>query len=542
MICASLVGLVSYIFFRNEAIVSNAQRAENIAQSAAAIINPDDFTQIVDTLEKNDNWHTAKRALDKIKADTDVAFLYVLDARISDNATYYMEGYSYNLEEDELDLGAQENANAYDDEMHLAIATGQPQVTDIYNSVGFGRMVSGFAPVKNGGTVVGVVGVDIGVDDVMQEVTEFGLRIIVIILIFCLLFGFFSVYLVNRFLGKPISQLSEAADLLAIGDVNVDISIKRSDEIGQLADSFQAMIKSIQSQIAVMEELANGNLAVSPEIRSNKDSMNKAIERTIKKLNSMFVDILSSAAQVSTAANQISQSSQMLASSSVEQTASIDRFAGSVTHVYEQSEITTEKTADAHVADVDAEKIIAESSELMNEMTNAMNDINQSSKEISHIIKTIDDIAFQTNILALNAAVEAARAGEYGKGFAVVADEVRNLASKSAMAAQETTSLIEKSNQNVANGNKIASATRESLMRVRDISKRISDVLAYIGSAADEQKQSISDMNQAVDQIAQAVQANSANAEESAASAEELAAQATQLNSIVSNFRLRDQR
>ena len=332
--------------------------------------------------------------------------------------------------------------------------------------------------------------------------------------------------LVNNYLGKPIVELTKAADLLAEGNVDINISMQRNDEIGQLAASFQTMIHGIQAQISVMEELADGNLNITPKLRSEQDAMNKALEKMIHKLNVMFRDILSSANQVSGAANQISMTSQQLASSSIQQTSSIEQFAGNVAHVYEQSEVTLSKTSDAHSADSDAGSIIQESTELMQDMTDAMNDINKSSLEISNIIKTINDIAFQTNILALNAAVEAARAGQHGKGFAVVADEVRNLAAKSA--------------QNVKHGNKITNTTRESLGKVENISRRISEVLRHIDSAAELQKETIVGMNQSVEQISSLVHNNSALAEESAASAEELAAQANLLNQIVSNFRLRN--
>lgn len=58
--------------------------------------------------------------------------------------------------------------------------------------------------------------------------------------------------------------------------------------------------------------------------------------------------------------------------------------------------------------------------------------------------------------------------GAAGKGFAVVADEVRNLASKSAEAAKDTTSLIENSMRQVENGTKIVDETAKSLLQVVD--------------------------------------------------------------------------
>ena len=82
-----------------------------------------------------------------------------------------------------------------------------------------------------------------------------------------------------------------------------------------------------------------------------------------------------------------------------------------------------------------------------------MERISDTSKEIQNIIGAIEDFASQTNLLSLNASIEAARAGEAGKGFAVVADQIGKLASDSAQSAIDTKKLIEKSLDEIENGN-----------------------------------------------------------------------------------------
>ena len=72
----------------------------------------------------------------------------------------------------------------------------------------------------------------------------------------------------------------------------------------------------------------------------------------------------------------------------------------------------------------------------------AIEDLSARSEKIGGIVTTITGLAEQTNLLALNAAIEAARAGEQGRGFAVVAEEVRKLAEESQRAAAEIETLI----------------------------------------------------------------------------------------------------
>ena len=178
-------------------------------------------------------------------------------------------------------------------------------------------------------------------------------------------------------------------------------------------------------------------------------------------------------------------------------------------------------------------------SNLMKELVVAMDEINTSSRDISKIIKAIDEIAFQTNLLALNAAVEAARAGQHGKGFAVVAEEVRNLAARSAKAAQETAELIESSGKKVANGTGVAERTEQALGQIVGDVAKVSDLVAEIAAASNEQAEGIDQVNQGLSQIDRVTQQTTAIAEESAAAAEELSGLSDRLRQMLSRFQLR---
>jgi len=176
--------------------------------------------------------------------------------------------------------------------------------------------------------------------------------------------------------------------------------------------------------------------------------------------------------------------------------------------------------------------------ESMNRMSSAINQIKSSSAATAKIVKTIDEIAFQTNLLALNAAVEAARAGDAGRGFAVVAEEVRNLAMRSAEAAKNTANLIEEAVKNSENGVAINAEVLKNFQEITEKTNKVSQVVAEIAAASDQQDQGISQLNKAVEQLNQLTQQNAANAEESASAAEEMSSQSEEMRSMVAGFKL----
>ncbi|MBN8803397.1 MAG: hypothetical protein J0H05_17285, partial [Stenotrophomonas acidaminiphila] len=164
-------------------------------------------------------------------------------------------------------------------------------------------------------------------------------------------------------------------------------------------------------------------------------------------------------------------------------------------------------------------------------------DIEASSKKIADIISVIDGIAFQTNILALNAAVEAARAGEQGRGFAVVASEVRTLAQRSAGAAKEIKELIENSVDKVAEGSALVHQAGSTMGEIVSSVQRVTDIMAEISAASQEQSAGIEQVNQTVTQMDETTQQNAALVEEATAAARTMENQANALATAVSMFR-----
>jgi methyl-accepting chemotaxis protein len=243
--------------------------------------------------------------------------------------------------------------------------------------------------------------------------------------------------------------------------------------------------------------------------------------------------------QIASCAIQVSESSHSLSQSATEAAASIEEITASMTEMASQTGLNAENAEQANELSKSARGGAMQGAELMEKMLVAIWDINTSSEDISKIIKVIDEIAFQTNLLALNAAVEAARAGQHGKGFAVVAEEVRTLAARSAKAAKETAELIENSVAKTRNGTELADKTAGALQTIVDGANKVSDLVAEISMASNEQAQGFSQVNLGLGQIDGVTQQNTANAEESAAAAMELTSQAERMQQMLARFTLK---
>ena len=288
--------------------------------------------------------------------------------------------------------------------------------------------------------------------------------------------------------------------------------------------------------IRIAGTIAEGDFSSS--IDSAAGSMLRSLHDMQHKLARTIVRIRESGDTITVASREIVAGNRDLALRTEDQARSLEQTVQSMQQLTSTVRQNADNAQRANQLAAAASGVAVEGGAVVAQVVGTMGTINASSQKIVDIISVIDGIAFQTNILALNAAVEAARAGEQGRGFAVVASEVRNLAQRSAAAAKEIKHLIEDSVQRVEQGARFADQAGSTMHEIVQGIQRVTDIMAEITTASQEQSAGIEQMLHALAHIDQGTQQNAALVQQAAAATQSLQDQADNLAQAVSVFKL----
>ncbi|MCC4595312.1 methyl-accepting chemotaxis protein [Xanthomonas campestris pv. phormiicola] len=340
---------------------------------------------------------------------------------------------------------------------------------------------------------------------------------------------------------RQLAQSAADGDFSARGDAerfqfDFRVMVESLNQLMTTADG------NLQSLSALLQSIANGDLTarMHGEFRGVFAQMRDDANATAHQLSEIVGRIKHSAVSINAAASEIAAGNDDLSRRTEQQAASLEETAASMEELTSTVKQNADHARQANQLAVGAAAVASEGGDVVGQVVTTMSGIEASSKKIADIISVIDGIAFQTNILALNAAVEAARAGEQGRGFAVVASEVRTLAQRSAGAAKEIKSLIDDSVGQVANGSTLVRQAGQTMSEIVSSVQRVTDIMAEISSASQEQSAGIEQVNQTVTQMDESTQQNAALVEEASAAARSMEQQATELAQAVALFKLED--
>ncbi|WP_454260240.1 methyl-accepting chemotaxis protein [Pseudoxanthomonas mexicana] len=341
---------------------------------------------------------------------------------------------------------------------------------------------------------------------------------------------------------KRLAMAASAGDFSQRGDVD-----KYRHDFRDMVGGLNHLMETTDGNLAEVSELlkaiARGDLTARMEgdFHGVFASMRDDANATVAQLTDIVGRIQEASGSINTAAGEIASGNLDLSRRTEQQAANLEETAASMEELTSTVRQNAESARQANQLSIGAASVASQGGEVVGKVVTTMRDIEHSSKKIADIISVIDGIAFQTNILALNAAVEAARAGEQGRGFAVVASEVRTLAQRSANAAKEIKGLIETSVDKVADGSKLVNQAGATMGEIVASVQRVTDIMAEISAASQEQSAGIEQVNQTITQMDETTQQNAALVEEASAAARSMEEQAQALSESVSVFKLHAQ-
>jgi len=334
---------------------------------------------------------------------------------------------------------------------------------------------------------------------------------------------------VNETLDAVINPLNIAADYvdrISKGDIPPAITETYNGDFDAIRNNLNVLIQAMNDITRTAEKIALGDLTVTVQKRSEKDTLMMSLQDMVEKLSDIVMEVKGAADNVAAGSEQMSSTAEQMSEGASEQAASAEEASSSM----EQMAANIRQNADNARQ---TEKIAGKSAEDAREGGKAVEETVVAMKTIAEKIAIVEEIARQTDLLALNAAIEAARAGEHGKGFAVVAAAVRRLAERSAEAAGEISKLSTSSVEVAEKAGGLLGAI------VPDIQKT-AQLVQEITAASTEQNTGAEQINTAIQQLNSVVQQNASAAEELSSTSEELSSQSNQLLELVSFFKIKE--
>lgn len=389
------------------------------------------------------------------------------------------------------------------------------------------------------------------------------------------------------FSNRLMLQINKIMDMfgnIGIGDFSARAEVVTQDELGEMAETMNAMLDNtlalIQSrderdaiQASIMRllneisDLADGDLTVRAEVTEEiTGAIADSFNAMAVQLSEVVKGVKQSAVEVGRSSQEVEQSTRDLAGFSEKQAEKIQEaivtikdLATAIRNISQHAGLSAEVSNKARISAQEGSLAVKKTNEAMSAIKDNMRGtartikrLGESSQEIGNITQIINDIADRTSILALNASIQAAMAGDAGRGFAVVAEEVQRLAERSAGSTKQIEALVtgiqkeiveaaasmEKSIQYVVTGTELSDEAFTKLEEIETVSNQLAATISDISATAQQQSRDSELIADMMEEVGVLTTQTTGATKDTVASMEKIASTSKRLEQSIAAFKL----
>ncbi|MBN2441852.1 MAG: methyl-accepting chemotaxis protein [Spirochaetales bacterium] len=252
---------------------------------------------------------------------------------------------------------------------------------------------------------------ELPVAEAYQEIVQNAITSILITLFIALVAGAIGVFLARQ-LSVPLIDLTQTANRIANGEMELEAKVKGPREVSLLAAVFNKSNRFLTEIIAKAKEITMQLNTSTKEIEAATQEQTSASNQNA----SGITEVSATLQELTITAKQITKNVGELVFSSEEV----------ITFLQE-----SEKQLEQIVSQLD------EVGEISKSNTKEIEELGKRSILINEMVELIKEVASKTNILSINASIEASRSTEGGSGFSVVAAEIRELSKETIDSAKK---------------------------------------------------------------------------------------------------------